>query len=207
MSLSKKKDYKLQAATHTQRNNHSSRLSSNDNFSYSFSGMNTIASRRAQLTTHENVLARKQVQAVCKKTTTRETVRLSTAQMTFNKIYKVSLHRKGRCYYHFTETDGIRANLRGRFGRRKHGLYKKRVRPLYKSGAYRESNSQYVFSRLSSELLSDEVSNNTHQNRQTAEPWSTFWSHMYLWLARLGFPTGLLTLCYKSFNIVVRNSS
>ena len=192
------------AATHTQRNIHSSlpfysqsRLGSNNNFSYPYSAMNAIASRRAQPRAHEHVPARKQIRTVCKKITTCETVRFSTVQMTCNKICKVSFHRKGRCYYHFSVTDGTRANLHGRFGRRKHGSHKKRVRPSYKSGAYGKSNSRHLSSRLSNELLPDDSSDNVHQSRRTAEPWSKFWSHKYLRLARLGFPTGLLTLCYK----------
>jgi len=100
--------------------------------------MKSIASRRARLIAPENIPARKQVQTVCKHTATCETVRFGTVQMKCNKICKVSVHGKGRCYYHFTVLDGTRANLRGRFGRRKNGSYKKRVRPLYQSGAYRE---------------------------------------------------------------------
>lgn len=161
-----------------------------------YPNMKPIARRRARPRSQERGISRRQALTEvlsCGKTTTYETISYSTTQTKCKRTCEAPLHRKGYCYYRFSASDGIRANLRGRFMRRKKGLWP-RKRPVRDQDA---SKSQNSVSGLSNEWLPDDVRDQTRQNRRSIEPRSTFWCHKYIRLAALGFPTKLLGLCYN----------
>jgi hypothetical protein len=140
--------------------------------------VNTIASRRARLRAQEKVSTRKGAILGAQKSsiapyehTQPSPAKAGTPPSTHSKLRENPHHRNRHCYHYFSASDGIQANIHGRFVmrmRRTRG-HNKRVMAFREAQEYWETEFGNWFSKLSQELRADGEDESEEKERDVGD--------------------------------------